>query len=98
MGRGPGAGTETLCGDHGFEGREHLVGPGPPLGLLEPDDKIPWTGCGVGDLANVRGKSPRISFYAFQATWYQVACIGVLSVGWTITSLLTIVIFEVPRT
>lgn len=39
-----------------------------------------------------KDRSPTISFHALQSLWYQVAWMVILTVGWTITFLLTIVI------
>jgi uncharacterized Tic20 family protein len=39
-----------------------------------------------------KDRSPRISFHALQALWYQVAWLVILAVGWTVTGLLTVII------
>jgi uncharacterized Tic20 family protein len=39
-----------------------------------------------------RDRSPRVSFHALQSLWYQVAWIAILAVGWTLASLLTIIL------
>ena len=35
-----------------------------------------------------RNRSPRVSFHALQSLWYQVAWMGLLVVGWTVTGIL----------
>ena len=38
-----------------------------------------------------KDKSQRVAFHALQSLWYQVAWIVILSVGWIITSILTVI-------
>ena len=39
-----------------------------------------------------RDRSPRVSFHALQSLWYQVAWVMILAAGWTVASLLTIIL------
>lgn len=39
-----------------------------------------------------RDRSPRISFHALQSLWYQVAWMVILAVGWTVATVLTVVL------
>lgn len=39
-----------------------------------------------------RERSPVVAFHALQSLWYQVAWLVILTVGWTITTLLMVVI------
>ncbi|MDQ4105592.1 MAG: DUF4870 domain-containing protein [Actinomycetota bacterium] len=39
-----------------------------------------------------RDRSPRVGFHALQSLWYQVAWFVILTVGWTISGILTIVL------
>lgn len=39
-----------------------------------------------------RDRSPRISFHALQSLWYQVAWMVLLTVGWTVSGILTLVL------
>lgn len=39
-----------------------------------------------------RDRSPRVAFHALQSLWYQVAWLVILAVGWTITTLLMVVL------
>lgn len=39
-----------------------------------------------------RDRSPVVAFHALQSLWYQVAWLVILTVGWTITTLLMVVI------
>ena len=39
-----------------------------------------------------RDRSPKVAFHALQSMWYQVAWVVILTVGWTVTGLLTIVL------
>src|SRR3712207_6174318 len=39
-----------------------------------------------------KDRSPRVSFHALQSLWYQVAWMVILTVGWTITTFLMIVL------
>jgi uncharacterized protein len=39
-----------------------------------------------------RDRSPKVSFHALQSLWYQVACVVILAVGWTIAGLLTVIL------
>ena len=39
-----------------------------------------------------KDRSPRVSFHALQSLWYQVAWIVILTVGWTVSGILTVVL------
>lgn len=39
-----------------------------------------------------KDRSPRVSFHALQSLWYQVAWMVILVVGWTLTTILMIVL------
>lgn len=39
-----------------------------------------------------RDRSPRVSLHALQSLWYQVAWFVILTVGWTISGFLTVVL------
>jgi uncharacterized Tic20 family protein len=39
-----------------------------------------------------RGRSERVAFHARRSLWYQVAWLGILAVGWTVTGILTLVL------
>jgi uncharacterized Tic20 family protein len=39
-----------------------------------------------------RGRSERVAFHAMRSLWYQVAWLVILTVGWTVTGLLTLVL------
>jgi uncharacterized protein len=39
-----------------------------------------------------KDRPPTVSFHALQALWYQVAWLVILAVGWTVTSILTMVL------
>ena len=39
-----------------------------------------------------RGRSEWVSFHAMRSLWYQVAWLLVLTVGWTVTGILTLVL------
>lgn len=42
--------------------------------------------------AMYKDRSPRVAFHALQSLWYQVAWMVILVVGWTLTTLLMIVL------
>jgi uncharacterized protein len=39
-----------------------------------------------------KDRSPRVSFHALQSLWYQVAWMVILTVGWVVAGLLTVVL------
>lgn len=39
-----------------------------------------------------KDRSPRVSFHALQSLWYQVAWMVILTVGWIVAGILTIVL------
>ena len=39
-----------------------------------------------------RGRSDRVAFHAMRSLWYQLAWLLVLTVGWTVTGILTLVL------
>ena len=39
-----------------------------------------------------RGRSERVAFHAMRSLWYQLAWLLVLTVGWTVTGILTLVL------
>jgi uncharacterized protein len=39
-----------------------------------------------------RGRSERVAFHAMRSLWYQVAWLVILTVGWTVTGILTLVL------
>jgi uncharacterized protein len=39
-----------------------------------------------------KDRSPRVSFHALQSLWYQVAWMVILTVGWVVVGLLTVVL------
>jgi uncharacterized Tic20 family protein len=39
-----------------------------------------------------RGRSERVAFHAMRSLWYQVAWLAILTVGWTVTGILTLVL------
>jgi uncharacterized protein len=39
-----------------------------------------------------RGRSERIAFHAMRSLWYQLAWLIILTVGWTVTGILTLVL------
>ncbi|MGF1472269.1 MAG: DUF4870 domain-containing protein [Rubrobacteraceae bacterium] len=39
-----------------------------------------------------KDRSPRVGFHALQSLWYQVAWLVILSVGWTVSFALTVVL------
>jgi uncharacterized Tic20 family protein len=39
-----------------------------------------------------KDRSPRVSFHALQSLWYQVAWMVILTVGWVVAGILTVVL------
>jgi uncharacterized protein len=39
-----------------------------------------------------KDRSPRVSFHALQSLWYQVAWMAILTVGWVVAGILTVVL------
>lgn len=39
-----------------------------------------------------KDRSPQVSFHALQSLWYQVAWLVILTVGWTVSSFLTVIL------
>ena len=39
-----------------------------------------------------RDRSARVSFHALQSLWYQIAWMVILAIGWTVASILTVVL------
>ena len=39
-----------------------------------------------------KDRSQKVAFYALQSTWYQIGWLVILAVGWTVTTLLLVVL------